>query len=359
MAHTRRGDIGLGKTAGGGNVGSFAAHERGKAAPPPTTSPLNQYFETLDDKLTAMSEEVASAVERLRTDEGWNEYLDTMSRFHSYSFANQMLIAIQKPDATHVGGKGMWKSLGRELLPASERGAGISIFRPVTGYRNRVDSDGNPVLDDDGKPIRERAVFKYSATTIYDISQTKGKALPDGGNVTLSEEVPEGLEEDIDSCIERLGYSLSEEPMSGSRKGYTTVDGSKRIVVREGLTPAERTRVKLHEVGHVVAGHVDGDRYAEYHTGSGGQRGAMEVEADSISHVMLRMNGMNPIESTSRYAAGWASVQSDDPDVVKNAAAGVQKAVKTLIAEHGWRNVSLPEKPEYRPQSRARSGTKR
>lgn len=36
MAHTRRADLGLGKTARGGNSGSYAAHHRASAAPPPS-----------------------------------------------------------------------------------------------------------------------------------------------------------------------------------------------------------------------------------------------------------------------------------------------------------------------------------
>lgn len=275
-----------------------------------------------------------------------------MSRLHSYSLGNQLLIALQKPEATHVGGQGMWKSIGRQLLPAEERGSGISIFRPISGFRDRADVNGFPVLRDDGKPLRDRVVIMYSAATVYDVPQTSGTPLPEDMIAqNLSGDVPRGFEEDTDLSIGRIGYALSEEELTGGRKGSTTTNGSKRIVIKAGLPPSERVRAKMHEVGHVAAGHVNEQHYLECHTGAGGMSSSMEVEADSIGHVMLRMNSMNPNSGISQYAAGWASVQSDDPDVVKNTAAGVLRAVKTLISEHDWRNAITLERPPAEPRN--------
>src|SRR5262249_32216152 len=48
-------------------------------------------------------------------------YLSMMSRFHSYSLANLMLIAFQRPCATRVAGFQTWKSLGR-FVKKGERG---------------------------------------------------------------------------------------------------------------------------------------------------------------------------------------------------------------------------------------------
>ena len=45
--------------------------------------------------------------------EGLREYLAAMARFHRYSLHNVMLIASQRPDATHVAGFQTWKQLSR------------------------------------------------------------------------------------------------------------------------------------------------------------------------------------------------------------------------------------------------------
>jgi hypothetical protein len=44
------------------------------------------------------------AVEQLRSSEGWQQWLTSRRHFHTYSLANQLLIAMQKPDATRVAG---------------------------------------------------------------------------------------------------------------------------------------------------------------------------------------------------------------------------------------------------------------
>ncbi|MHA3724181.1 ImmA/IrrE family metallo-endopeptidase [Leucobacter sp. HY1910] len=315
---------------------------------------LNEQFDSLEEKIAAMSSEVESAVENLKHDEDWNNYLTTMSKFHRYSLANQLLIARQMPDATRVGGKTLWKSLDREVLPYDERGRGIAIFRPRIGWVDKKDAQGNVITGLDGKPKRERAVFGYSSATIYDVSQTSGAPLPDG-TPELTETPPPGFEGDLTRAIEKLGYPVSEEEIPGTAKGYTSINkvtGEKRVVVAAGLTPADKARVLAHELGHIAAGHMEKEHDGDYHTGAGGKRGEMEVEADSISHVLLRMNGMDPTPSTGRYVAGWAKVQSDNPNVVKDTAANVQKVVKTLIDEHEWANVDLPEQPAYVPKKR-------
>ena len=53
-------------------------------------------------------------------------YLGAMAKFHSYSFGNIMLIARQKPDATHVAGLRTWNSLGR-FVRRGEKGIFILV----------------------------------------------------------------------------------------------------------------------------------------------------------------------------------------------------------------------------------------
>ena len=52
------------------------------------------------------------AVERLRTSEGWQRWLSLRRHFHRYSLGNQLLIALQKPEATRVTGFRTWLKLG-------------------------------------------------------------------------------------------------------------------------------------------------------------------------------------------------------------------------------------------------------
>ena len=55
---------------------------------------------------------VRQSVERLRSSDGWRQWLQTRARFRRYSWKNQLLIAMQHPTAERVAGFRAWLSLG-------------------------------------------------------------------------------------------------------------------------------------------------------------------------------------------------------------------------------------------------------
>ena len=289
--------------------------------------------EAKESKVKALLEELQGQVENLANDETWIASLNIMGKFHSYSFRNQMLIALQKPDATRVAGFNRWKELGRSVNRGEKA---ITIIAPAPIYADVVDDAGNAVLGDDGKKKRTVVSSRFTTAAVFDISQTSGEPLPHYDR-ELKETPPEGFEDDLTTAIQDKGFTVSEEELQPGHQGYTTTDGSKRVVIAKGLNPAQRAETLAHELGHIAAGHID--RAGEYHTGHGGQRSNMEVEAQSISYVLVRANGMSPAmgRSSAPYVAGWGS---KDPDALKNSGTAVSKAVKGLLGEHAWRNLN-------------------
>lgn len=300
---------------------------------------LDQFFETLEDKLLAMREEIDTSVAALADDENWNAYLDAMTRFHNYSFGNQMLIALQRPDATKVAGKRVWGSLGRKVKPFAERGNGISLFAPKRIRAAVKDDDGKPVKDADGKPVKESKIIGFTSCTVYDISQTEGDELPTVQR-ELSEEPPDGFVDDLEKAITSRGFTVSYEDNLGSAGLFGSTSKTEHSVrVKASLSAGSRAQVLAHELGHIAAGHLD--NHGDYHTGPDGRRGVMEVEAESISHVLLRINGMQtPGEVTGTYVAGWARTQHDDPEVVKNAGETVSRCVRDILTAQSWQNFA-------------------
>lgn len=73
------------------------------------------------------------------------EYLQTLGRFHQYSFHNSILIWLQKPDATLVAGFRRWQELGRWVRrgshqevcppPPSQKAGGPPLPPPPGGGR--------------------------------------------------------------------------------------------------------------------------------------------------------------------------------------------------------------------------------
>lgn len=295
-------------------------------------NPLARRFDTLDEKITAMQAEIETAVDSLRDDEQWRRHLDMMSTFHTYSFSNQMLIAIQRPDATHVAGFQAWKKLGK---PVNKGEKGISILAPKVVKKR--DKNGDEILDDNGKP--QKVVVGFTSATVFDVAQTGGDPLPDvDTSMNLSEDPPEGYTDDLEDAIRSQGYEVRYEKIPGGAYGYTrSSNGTKVVVIDEDSTVGTRATTLAHELGHIMCGHMEEDRKGEYHTGHGGKRGSMEVEAESFAYTLSRINGMQThIEPASKYIAGW---ETQEPESLQKIGDTLAKAVKTTMKSNAWRNA--------------------
>ena len=96
------------------------------------------------------------------------QYLGTMARFHAYSFGNVMLIARQKPDATHVAGYRTWTSLGRFVRRGEK---GILILAPMVGYRSAAQNEIAPHIEADNAADARKAeqrLIGFRAVYVFD-----------------------------------------------------------------------------------------------------------------------------------------------------------------------------------------------
>src|ERR1700690_3156981 len=83
-----------------------------------------------------------------------------------------MLIASQKPTATHVAGFHAWHKLGRFVKKGEK---GILILAPV--IRKRAENNGEADPDESSTAVGFRAAY------VFDVSQTEGQELPTIGSV--------------------------------------------------------------------------------------------------------------------------------------------------------------------------------
>lgn len=84
------------------------------------------------------------------------EYLGALARFHRYSLHNVMLIASQKPTATHVAGFNAWHKLGRFVKKGEK---GILILAPV--IRKRAENNGEAEPDESSTAVGFRAAYVF------------------------------------------------------------------------------------------------------------------------------------------------------------------------------------------------------
>lgn len=337
-----------GEPGNGGEFGTIARSEStlgldaDETALPGTVLPetvFTKRYESVDDKIAAFKDELSKGVDALADDAEWHDFLDTMGKFHHYSFQNQMLIRLQNPEASKVAGFRKWQELDRNVIKGQKA---ISILAPKIANVAVKDAAGSPLRGPDGKPLKERRCVGFTTASVFDVSQTEGKDLPDP-QPNLTETPPDGYAADLTEAIESEGFTVSYEPVA-SGGGYTS-PAEKKVVIRADASPASQAKTLAHELGHIKAGHLE--RMGEYHSGHGGCRGEMEVEAESIAYVLSRANGMSADlnQNTSRYLNSWSAggTSTEHLDTHRKAIAAssetVAKTVKALLSERTWRNA--------------------
>ena len=209
--------------------------------------------QTNKDRLKDITDSIERGIQDLFQSDKYAEYLRTMSRFHKYSVNNTMLIYMQRPDATLVAGFNKWRDqFGRNVMKGEK---GIKIIAP-TPFKKKIeqekrDPDTNlPMLDADGKVIIEEKEIKipmYKPVTVFDVSQTDGKPLPQlasdlSGNVQNYDVFMEALRRSAPVPIEIV-------PIRDGADGYFSLDNQK-ISIREGMSEVQTVSAVVHEIAH-------------------------------------------------------------------------------------------------------------
>ena len=204
------------------------------------------------DRLKEITDSIENGIKELFESEKYKNYLRTMSRFHKYSVNNTMLIYMQKPDATVVAGFNKWRDqFGRNVLKGEK---GIKIIAP-TPYKKKIeeaklDPDTKlPMLDADGKAIMEEKEIKipmYKPVTVFDVSQTEGKPLPQlaadlTGNV-------QNYEVFMEAVKRSAPVPVFMEDLTGMDGYYN--DENRRIAVRTGMSEVQTVCAAIHEIAH-------------------------------------------------------------------------------------------------------------
>ena len=82
-----------------------------------------------DEKTKAAFERIEQGVKDVYSSESFKQYLSCLSKFHSYSLNNTLLILSQKPEATLVAGYRSWQNDFNRHVNKGEKG--LMILAPV------------------------------------------------------------------------------------------------------------------------------------------------------------------------------------------------------------------------------------
>ena len=270
---------------------------------------------TTKDRLKEITDSIEQGIKELFQSDKYIDYLRTMSRFHRYSLNNTLLISMQKPDATHVAGFNKWRDQFSRNVKKGEKG--IKIIAP-TPYKVKKEMEKldpvtqSPMLNTDGKVITEEVEVKiplYRVVSVFDVSQTEGKPLPElASNLT-------GDVKQYELFMEALSRSapvpISFEKMDTDTDGYFSSQNQK-IAIREGMSEVQTVSALIHEIAHSKL-HDRTKQQAEVAQLSENteppkpkDRRTEEVEAESISFAVCQYYGIQTGENSFGYIATWS-----------------------------------------------------
>lgn len=261
-----------------------------------------------DDILSKLQDGVKSVF----TSEEYLEYLKVLSKFHTYSVNNTIMIKMQNPKATMVAGYNAWqKNFGRQVVKAAKA---IQIIAPIPENKVKDPNTGEE------KKVSQRTRFKV--VSVFDISQTEGKELPQlTKELTGTTEGAKILTEGVIAVIKK-NTSFSFDSIEG-RKGY--YDPSKnKIVVKNEMSDIHTVKTLIHELAH-------SRMHANLNIKK--DRELAEVQAESVAFVVADYFGVDTGSYSFPYVATWSSNKEvkelkDSLNLIKTQASSLIKEIE-------------------------------
>jgi len=263
------------------------------------------------------------AARQLLSSDGWQRWVRVRARngLARYSLGNQLLIAMQAPDATFVAGFHAWKDLGRRVRKGEH---GIRILAPMP-LRERDDEQDASDETEDGS--RVRTLFKSVA--VFDLAQTE--QIP--GRPALPVEPPRQpitgdshahLIAPLESFAAELGYSVRRTPLKDATGGWCD-NSQMEVVINERLPANAQVRVLVHEIAHAL-----GIGYADR------GRARAEVMVDCATYIVCSQVGLDTGGESIPYVAGWGA--GGELDAIQQDAQTIDEVARRI------ESVLIPEK---------------
>ena len=181
---------------------------------------------------------------------------------------------MQKPDATMVAGYSQWQKDFERNVKKGEKAIRIIAWNPYNRdiVRNKIDPVTKlPIRDENGNYVKEEATEKvpsFRVVSVFDISQTEGKELPNLGVNEL-----EGQVDNYTTFFEALKRTcpvpIEFNDIQTGAKGYFQPK-EQRITIKEGMS-------------------------------------GREIEAESVAYTVCQHFGIDTSEYSFGYVAAWAN----------------------------------------------------
>ena len=275
-------------------------------APQPVT-PILLNGQNSAERMKEITDRLETGIQELFESERYKAYLTTMSKFHSYSFNNTLLIAMQGGQL--VAGYNKWRDDFHRNVKKGEKAIKILAPAPFKAKKEvqKLDAQGRPVMGKDGKPVaevQEIQVPAFKIVSVFDVSQTEGEPLPSIGVEELTGSV-ERYGEFFKALEQTSPVPIGFEDIPGGSHGYYHLT-EKRIAIQEGMSELQTLKTAIHEIAHSKLHAIDPETPAIEQTDRPDSR-TREVQAESVAYAVCQHYGLDTSDYSFGYVAGWSS----------------------------------------------------
>lgn len=275
-------------------------------APQPVT-PILLNGQNSTERMKEITDRLETGIQELFESERYKAYLTTMSKFHSYSFNNTLLIAMQGGQL--VAGYNKWRDDFHRNVKKGEKAIKILAPAPFKAKKEvqKLDAQGRPVMGKDGKPVtevQEIQVPAFKIVSVFDVSQTEGEPLPSIGVEELTGSV-ERYGEFFKALEQTSPVPIGFEDIPGGSHGYYHLT-EKRIAIQEGMSELQTLKTAIHEIAHSKLHAIDPEAPAIEQADRPDSR-TREVQAESVAYAVCQHYGLDTSDYSFGYVAGWSS----------------------------------------------------
>ncbi|MCU7379105.1 YodL domain-containing protein [Clostridiales Family XIII bacterium ASD5510] len=275
-------------------------------APQPVT-PILLNGQNSTERMKEITDRLETGIQELFESERYKAYLTTMSKFHSYSFNNTLLIAMQGGQL--VAGYNKWRDDFHRNVKKGEKAIKILAPAPFKAKKEvqKLDAQGRPVMGKDGKPVtevQEIQVPAFKIVSVFDVSQTEGEPLPSIGVEELTGSV-ERYGEFFKALEQTSPVPIGFEDIPGGSHGYYHLT-EKRIAIQEGMSELQTLKTAIHEIAHSKLHAIDPEATAIEQADRPDSR-TREVQAESVAYAVCQHYGLDTSDYSFGYVAGWSS----------------------------------------------------
>ena len=329
------------------------------AAPPPQpVTPIILNSQNSADRMKEITDRLETGIQELFESERYKAYLTSMAKFHSYSFNNTLLIAMQGGQL--VAGYNKWRDDFHRNVKKGEKAIKILAPAPFKAKKEvpKLDAQGKQVIGRDGKPVtevQEVQVPAFKIVSVFDVSQTEGEPLPSLG----VEELTGGVEQyqDFFKALEQTSpVPIGFEDIPGGSHGYYHLT-EKRIAIQEGMSELQTVKTAIHEIAHSKLHAIDPEATPAEQAARPDSR-TREVQAESVAYAVCQHYGLDTSDYSFGYVAGWSSGKDLQElraslETIRATAHELITAIDGHLAELQQQRQAQQEQPEAAPIEQA------